>query len=127
MDAGVRRRIGGVVLSLTFDVDERFAQAAEDWAERQLMDEEDALEIKAEQSLLEIEHLVSESHEVEFEVDGRTITHHPTADLSAFLESRAEETGLAESELLKLYVDLFARAFLDDDTERPPNAAPPDD
>lgn len=114
-------------MSLTFDVDERFAKAAEDWAERQMMDEAEALEIKAEQSLLEIEHLVSESHEVEFEVDGHTITHYPTADLSRFLESRAEETGLSESALLKLYVDLFARAFLEDDTERPPNAAPPDD
>lgn len=114
-------------MSLTFEVDERFAKAAEDWAERQMMDDEAALEIKAEQSLLEIEHLISESHEVEFEVDGPTITHHPSADLSRFLESKAEETGLEEAELLKLYVDLFARAFLDDDTERPPNAPPPDD
>lgn len=114
-------------MSLTFEVDDRFAQAADDWAERQMMDEADALEIKVEQSLLEIEHLISDSHEVEFEVDGHTVTHHPTSDLSAFLDAKAQETGLEESELMKLYVDLFARAFLEDDTERPPNAPPPDD
>lgn len=114
-------------MSITFEVDERFAQAADDWAERQLMDESEALEIKAEQALLEIEHLISESHEVEFDVDGYTITHYPTADLSDFLSRKAEETGLDESTIMKLYVDLFARAFLDDDMERPPNAPPPDD
>lgn len=114
-------------MSLEFEVGDRFARAASDWAERQLMDDEEALEIKAEQSLLEIEHLVSGSHEVEFDVDGRTITHYPTADLATFLSERAEETGLTEADVLKLYVDLFARAFLDDDTERPPNAPPADE
>lgn len=114
-------------MSIQFEVDERFAQAADDWAERQMMDESEALEIKAEQALLEIEHLISESHEVEFDVDGHTITHYPTADLSDFLSRKAEETGLDESTIMKLYVDLFARAFLDDDMERPPNAPPPDD
>lgn len=114
-------------MSLEFEVDDRFAQAASDWAERQMMDEAGALEVKAEQSLLEIEHLISGSHEVEFDIDGRTVTHYPTADLAAFLGRKADETGLTEAELMKLYVDLFARAFLDDDTERPPNAPPPED
>lgn len=114
-------------MSLEFEVDDRFADAASEWAERQLMDEEEALEIKAEQSLLEIEHLISGSHEVEFDVDGRTITHYPTADLGTFLSKKAEETGLDEATILKLYVDLFTNAFLEDDTERPPNAPPVDD
>lgn len=114
-------------MSLEFEVDDRFVRAASEWAERQMMDEEDALEVKAEQSLLEIEHLISGSHEVEFDIDGRIITHYPTADLAAFLSGKADETGLSEAELLKLYVDLYTRAFLDDDTERPPNAPPPED
>lgn len=114
-------------MSLEFEVDDRFEQAAAEWATRQMMDESEALEIKAEQSLLEIEHLISGSHEVEFDVDGQTITHHPSADLSEFLSRKAEETGLERSSVLKLYVDLFTRAFLDDDMERPPNAPPPDE
>lgn len=113
-------------MSLEFEVDDRFYRAAEDWSERQLMDEEEALAIKVEQSLLEIEHLISGAHEVDFDVEGRTVVHRPTEALSAFLARQADATGLEQSTLLKLHVDLFARAFLDDDSERPPNAPPPD-
>jgi len=126
--ARVRGR-GGVVLtdSLTFEVDERFQTAAEDWGDARLMDFEDAMEAKAEQALLEIEHLVSDATEVEFAVDGSTVRHQPSDQLAEFLADQAEETGLAESEILKLHVDLFARVFLEDDAKRPPNAPPTDD
>lgn len=91
------------------------------------MDDEEALKVKAEQSLLEIEHLVGDVTEVDFEVDGQQITHHPTPELQAFLERQAEATGLDEATLLKLHVDLFSTAFLESDVERPPNAPPPDE
>ena len=113
-------------MSLAFEVDDRFYAAAEDWSDQQLMDPEEALEIKVEQSLLEIEHLISGAQEVDFDVDGREVVHRPTAGLEAFLARQADATGLDEATLLKLHVDLFARAFLEDDGERPPNAPPPD-
>lgn len=126
MGGRLRVRLGGVLLSLEFEVDDRFVEAAEDWSEQHLADPEEALEVKAEQALLEIEHLVSGAHEVAFEVDGRTVVHEPSEALRAFLARQADATGLDESTLLELHVDLFARAFLDDDQERPPNAPPPD-
>lgn len=112
---------------IVFQVDERFENAAEEWGNVRMMDFEDAMESKAEQALLEIEHLVSDATEVEFEVDGTRICHYPTAELAGFLADQAEDTGLDESTVLKLHVDLFARTFLDDDVERPPNAPPPED
>lgn len=126
MDDRLRVGVGGLLLSIEFEVDDRFVDAAEDWSEQHLTDAEEGLEIKAEQALLEIEHLVSDAYEVTFEVDGRTIVHEPSEELQAFLARQADATGLDESTLLKLHVDLFARAFLDDDQERPPNAPPPD-
>jgi len=115
-------------LSLEFTVNDRFLAAAEDWSEQRMTDTEDALETKVEQSLLEIEHLVSDAYEVDFEVDGRTVVHEPTDELAAFLDSQTEGTDLDESELLKLHVDLFASAFLEEveGEERPPDAAPPE-
>ena len=89
------------------------------------MDTEEALETKAEQALLEIEHLVSGAHEVDFEVDGRTVSLEPSDELAAYLERQAEAKGLEEETVLELYVDLFARVFLEDE-ERPPNAPPKD-
>jgi hypothetical protein len=112
---------------IVFEVDERFRTAAEEWSEARLMDFEDAMAAKAEQALLEIEHLVADATEVEFEVDGQTITHHPSEEVAAFLAAQADETGLDESQVLKLHVDLFARVFLDDGIERPSNAPPTDD
>ena len=101
----------------------RFLAAAEEWADARLMETDEALEVKAEQALLEIEHLVSGATEVEFTVEDRTVHHEPSDDLGAFLAAQAEETGLSEERLLKLHVDLFARAFLSEDS-RPPNAPP---
>ena len=93
-----------------------------------MTDEEAALETKVEQSLLEIEHLVSGVHEVEFDVEGREVTYEPTEDLAALLESQAEGTGVDAAAVLKMHVDLFANAFLEEaeEAERPPNAPPPD-
>jgi hypothetical protein len=90
------------------------------------MEYEEALEVKAEQALLEIENLVSGAHEVDFEVsdDGETIYLDPSPELASFLDDRAASAGLDRSELVGLYVDLFARVFLDETDERPPNAPP---
>ena len=111
-------------MSLSFTVDDRFYAAAEEWGEQRLMDTEEALETKVEQALLEIEHLVSGAHEVDFAVDGREVRYDPTDSLASFLESQAAAAGLDEATVLKLHVGLFASVFLDDGGERPPNAPP---
>lgn len=78
------------------------------------MDEDEALETKAEQALLEIEHLVSGATDVEFAVEGDVIHHEPSDELEQFLERQATESGLEPERLMRLHVDLFARAFLDE-------------
>jgi hypothetical protein len=103
---------------------ERFTDAAAEWGDARLMDDEEATDVKVEQALLEIEHLVSGAHEVDFAVEDSTIHHEPSADLEAFLDTQTAETGVDEATLLRSYADLFAQAFLDDDTERPSNAPP---
>ena len=113
MDARVRGR-GGVVLTLAFEVSDRLYEAAQEWADRRLEDIDAAMETKVEQALLEIEHLVSQSHEVEFEVDGREVRYEPTEELAALLRRQAEESGTDESTVLKMHVDLYANAFLDE-------------
>lgn len=111
-------------MTLSFEASDRVREAAAEWGESHLMDAEEALEAKAEQALLEIEHLVSGATDVEFGVEDGTIHHEPTDELAAFVEAQAAETGLDEATVLKLHVDLYARAFLDDDAVRPPNAPP---
>lgn len=115
-------------MSLTFEVGDRLHEAAEAWAESRMTDTDEALETKVEQALLEVEHLVSGAYEVEFTVDGRTVTYEPTDALLTFLQTQTAGTDLDESALLKRHVDLFANAFLEDaEAEaRPPNAPPPD-
>jgi hypothetical protein len=108
---------------ISFEASDRLVAAAEEWGEARLEDEDEALETKVEQSLLEVEHLVSGAHEVDFEVDGRTVHLEPTDALAAFLEQQATAKGIDEADVLALYADLFARAFLDDE-ERPSNAPP---
>jgi hypothetical protein len=111
---------------LTFDVSDRLYEAAQEWGERRLEEIDEALETKVEQALLEIEHLVSQTHDIEFEVDGRTISYEPTEELSTLLARQAEELDADESAVLKAHVDLYANAFLDDvkDEQRPPDAPP---
>lgn len=111
-------------MTLSVTVGDQFHEAAEEWGEARMMDTGEAMRAKAEQALLEIEHLVADRYEVEFEVEGRTIHHEPSDELAAFLSARAEETGLDEATVLGLYVELFARAFTDD-ADRPPNAPAP--
>ena len=106
-------------MTLDFEVGDRFIEAAEEWGEGRLMDRDEALRVKAEQALLEIEHLVADVTEVEFEVDGRTIRYDPSDELETFLQSQAASVGVDPAMVLKLHVDLFARAFLDDDQIRP--------
>lgn len=108
---------------ITFEVSDRLSEAAEEWAEARLEEHDEAIETKVEQALLEVEHLVSGAHEVDFEVDGRTVHHNPTDALATFLEQQATAKGIEESDVLALHVDLFARVFLDDE-ERPSNAPP---
>lgn len=103
-------------MRLSFEASDRFVQAARLWGDDRTVSPEEAFETKAEQALLEIEHLVSGATEVEFEADhdARTIRQEPSEELAAFLAERAERTGLDESTILKLYVDLFAGAFLEE-------------
>ncbi|WP_137286981.1 hypothetical protein [Halorussus salinisoli] len=111
-------------MTIEFAVGDRFVEAAEEWGDSRLMDEDDAIETKAEQALLEIEHLTSGATDVSFEVEGRTVRHEASDELAALLSEQADETDLSESELLRLHVDLFSGAFRDDDAVRPPNAPP---
>lgn len=114
-----RRGAGGLILTLKFEVGDRFVEAAEEWGDGRLMDPDEALRTKTEQALLEIEHLVTKATDVDFVVEGRTIHYDPSEELYAFLASQAADTGLDPETVLKLHVDLFARAFLDDDKVRP--------
>ncbi|WP_247001150.1 hypothetical protein [Halosolutus gelatinilyticus] len=102
-------------MTLSITVSDRFREAAADWGDNRLLDEESALKTKAEQALLEIEHLIAGATEVEFEVDGDTIRHEPSDDLEAFLERQADAYGLDPDEILEMHVELFARAFLEDE------------
>lgn len=111
-------------MTIAFELSDRFTDAAADWGDARLMDDAEAIEVKVEQALLEIEHLVSGAHEVDFTVEGSTVHHEPTAALESFLETQASETGVAEHVLLRSYADLFARVFLDEDVSRPSNAPP---
>lgn len=111
-------------MTLSFELSDRFTDAAADWGDARLMDDAEAIEVKVEQALLEVEHLVSGAHEVDFSVEGSTVYHEPTDELESFLDTQTEETGVAESALLRSYADLFARVFLDDDADRPAGTPP---
>lgn len=109
-------------MTIRVEASDRLVAAADDWAEARMEEREEALRVKAEQALLEVEHLVSQTHEVEFEVDGRTIRYEPSEELSALLARQSEELGADESAVLKAHVDIYANAFLDQvsDEQRPP-------
>lgn len=104
---------------------ERFLDAADEWAEARLEDRDTAIETKVEQALLEIEYLVTGATEITFDVDAEAgeIQYTPSADLAELLSKQAAETGLDESDILRLHFDLFVGAFSDND-DRPPNAPP---
>jgi hypothetical protein len=52
------------------------------------------------------------------------IHYAPSDALAERLAEQAAETGLDESTLLRLHVDLFVGAFTGSDDDRPPNAPP---
>ncbi|MDL5362126.1 hypothetical protein [Halalkalicoccus sp. NIPERK01] len=99
--------------TIEIEPSERFLEAAREWGERRMLEEEDAIHTKAEQALLEIEHLVSGRTEVEFVVEGETIRYEPSEDLAAFLDEQAAAAGIDRETVLELYVNLFSRVFLD--------------
>lgn len=113
---------------LKFEVSDRLYEAAEEWGDRRLQEIDEALETKVEQALVEIEHLVSQTNKVEFDVDidGRTVSYEPTEELSDLLARQAEELDTDESAVLKAHVDLYANAFLEEakEEQRPPDAPP---
>lgn len=100
-------------MTLSFVVSDRFVEASRLWGDDRTVGPEEALREKTEQALLEIEHLVSGGTDVEFEMEDHTVYHEPSDTLLVFLSERAAENGLDESAILKLYVDLFAGAFLE--------------
>lgn len=104
---------------MRIELSESFREAAEQWAEERVMTDEAALEAKAEQAVLEIEHLVATEHEVEFEIDDGCLVYEPSDDLAAFLDEQAETAGIDPETVLSMYVDLFAGAFLSDDARTP--------
>ena len=115
-------------MAISFPVSDRLAAAADEWADQRLMEDEEALEVKVEQALLEIEHLVSGATEVTFELEeeGELVRFAPSDDLDAFLAEQSDAAGLPPEKLLALHVDLFASVFLEGDTQRPSNAPPPE-
>lgn len=92
---------------------ERFLEAAGEWGERRMLDDEEAVRAKAEQALLEIEHLVSGETEVSFDVEDGTIQYDPSEELAAFLDEQAARAGIGRGTVLELHVNLFSRVFLD--------------
>lgn len=113
-------------MAISFEPSERLREAASAWADQRMMEDEEALEVKVEQALLEIEHLVSGDTAVTFEIedDGERVRFSPSEELATFLDGQAAESGLEAERLLRLHVDLFANVFLDEDSQRPPNAPP---
>ncbi len=101
--------------SMEIEASDRFTRAAAEWGDRRMMEDEEAMSVKAEQALLEIEHLIGGHTDVEFGVEDGTIRYEPSTELAAFLDEQAERVGIGREGVLALYVDLFARAFLDDD------------
>jgi hypothetical protein len=104
-------------------ITERFYEAATEWGDDRLMSEEDALESKAEQALLEIEHLASGATDVTFDVDAEAgvIRHEPSEGLAELLAAQSDDLGVDAATVMRLYVDLFSRAFLESDLQRPPD------
>jgi len=103
---------------MRIQLSDRFRAAAEQWADERVMSIDAALDAKAEQALLEIEHLVADAHEVDYEVDDEAVMEYdPSDELYAFLSEQAEFAGIDPKTVLSMYVDLFAGAFLSDDSK----------
>ncbi|KYH27890.1 hypothetical protein HAPAU_05650 [Halalkalicoccus paucihalophilus] len=106
--------MSGTSEPIEIEPSERFLEAAGEWGERRMLDDEAAVHAKAEQALLEIEHLVSGATEVEFDVEDGTVRYDPSEDLAAFLDEQAALAGIDRETVLELYVNLFSRVFLEE-------------
>jgi len=106
-------------MTLTVTLGDRLADAASEWADQRMLEEEEALEQKLEQALLEVEHLASGTTELEFELDGRTLEYEPSEELEELLAEQAERVDADPAAVLELHLELFARTFLPDDTIQP--------
>lgn len=108
---------------ISIPITDRFREAASEWGDDRLMSDADALEAKAEQTLVEIEHLASGANEATFDVDAEAgvIRHEPSEGLARLLAAQSAESGVDEATVMQFYVDLFSRAFLDSDVQRPPS------
>lgn len=106
-------------MPLTVEIGDRLADAAGEWADQRMLEDEEALEQKLEQALLEVEHLASGTTEIEFDLDGRTMQYAPSDELEALLEEQAERVDADPSTVLELHLELFARTFLPEDSVQP--------
>jgi hypothetical protein len=106
--------MAGDAATIEVEPSERFLEAAGEWGDHRMLAEEEAIRAKAEQALLEIEHLVSGATEVEFELAEGVVRYEPSEELAAFLDEQAAVAGIDRGTVLELYVNLFARVFLDE-------------
>lgn len=103
-------------MTLSVTIGDRLVDAAAEWAETRMQETDEALEQKLEQALLEVEHLVSGSTEIEFELVDGTLQYQPSEELSALLAAQAERVDADPATVLELHLELFARTFLPDDS-----------
>ncbi|WP_122088368.1 hypothetical protein [Halalkalicoccus subterraneus] len=106
--------MAGTSEPIEIEPSERFLAAAGEWGERRMLDDEEAIRAKAEQALLEIEHLVSGATEVEFDVEDGVVRYEPSEELATFLDEQAALAGIERGLVLELYVNLFSRVFLEE-------------
>jgi len=106
-------------MALAVSIGDRLVDAATEWADQRMLDEDDALEQKLEQALLEVEHLASGTTEIAFELDGRTLHYAPSDELDALLDEQADGIDADPATVLELHLELFARTFLPEDSVQP--------
>ena len=106
-------------MALAVSIGDRLVDAATEWADQRMLDEDDALEQKLEQALLEVEHLASGTTEIAFELDGRTLHYAPSDELDTLLDEQADRIDADPATVLELHLELFARTFLPEDSVQP--------
>ncbi|QKY19025.1 hypothetical protein B4589_001045 [Halolamina sp. CBA1230] len=106
-------------MALQVSIGDRLADAASEWGDQRMLDDDEALEQKLEQALLEVEHLASGTTEIEFELEERTLHYAPSDELAELLEEQAERVDADPAAVLELHLELFARTFLPDDSVQP--------
>lgn len=106
-------------MALRVSIGDRLVDAAAEWADQRMLDDDEALEQKLEQALLEVEHLASGTTEIEFELDDHTLHYAPSDELEELLEEQAARVDADPGRVLELHLELFARTFLPDDSIQP--------